>query len=125
MIASFLNNLVTLTMALRGDWPIYKNMWADMMIIFVTTAKRQEKSVSSPKAKVPAKVRTQQESKQLAAITKKIEKLEQEQKQLHLEMGEPTFYQQSPEAIAKKQKQSEKIDAELAEAYALWEKLEN
>jgi ABC transport system ATP-binding/permease protein len=63
------------------------------------------------------------EKRELGELPGRIEKLEEEQEDLHQKMAAPTFYQQGSEKVTEAQEQLTKIADDLAAAYARWEEL--
>jgi ATP-binding cassette subfamily F protein uup len=68
---------------------------------------------------------TYQEQLDLKALPAKIEELEAKQAALNEQMSAASFYQQDADAIAKVQKSVTDIAAELEQAYARWQFLED
>ena len=66
----------------------------------------------------------QQLRKNVTTILRRINKLEQQQHQLHAQMSGSDFYQQSQEIIAPVQYQLQQVEQELASSYGQWEKWE-
>ena len=64
------------------------------------------------------------EQKELKALPRKIEKLEQQIEALHGEMAEPDFYQQDSGFIRQRQDQLRQLEEELERLFARWEALE-
>ncbi len=64
------------------------------------------------------------EQKELKALPRKIEKLEQRIETLHEEMAEPGFYQQDAAIIREKQDTLTALEQEMETLFARWEELE-
>ena len=66
-----------------------------------------------------------QDQKELKALPRKIEKLENEIEQLHQRFADPEFFEQDPQLISDAQKQLSQHEQSLEELFARWEALEN
>jgi ATP-binding cassette subfamily F protein uup len=98
-------------------------------------SQRQEPEKAKPdkiKAKKePAKIKepivqrklTYKEQKELDALPLKIEKLEEEQKNLYTMFADLSFYEKSPEEISKHKSRSVSLSEELEQAYSRWDYL--
>lgn len=64
------------------------------------------------------------EKKELAKLTKQIEKLEQQQSKLHEVTAEPGFYQQDKKSVDDVLQQLKETEQKLEQAYQRWEELE-
>lgn len=124
---TFLDNVVTSTLVFEGEGKIteYVGGYQDWL--------RQRKTIQpipkvieKPKATQdkPIQKLTSKEQKELAELPKKIEKLEQQQAELHSKMAEVKFYQQDPDQIAKTTAQLKETEEILKAAYQRWELLE-
>lgn len=122
----FLDNIVTRTYVLPGDGRVqeYVGGYAD----YISQRPEPKKVVvtkSQPKQKAKPAAPSKQTAKEIAKISKRIEKLEQQQAELHAEMAGPAFYQQPSDYMTNIQQQAESIAAELEAAYDRWEELES
>jgi len=129
---SFLNNVVTSTLAMEGDgivreYPGGYDDWLSQRILkpepgepkiaAVQKASAEEKGQSS--AKFSPEVQ-----RELTALLKRIEKTEAGQEELYALMAEPGFYQKDPKDISRVKLQADALSAELAQMYDRWEQLE-
>ncbi|MDJ0832929.1 MAG: ATP-binding cassette domain-containing protein [Gammaproteobacteria bacterium] len=76
----------------------------------------------------PAKKRQKlgyNEQRELKALPRKIEKLEEQIGEIQQNMAQPGFYQQDPTAISQTQQQLKQQEAELEQLYQRWEQLES
>jgi ABC transport system ATP-binding/permease protein len=64
------------------------------------------------------------ECRELKQLPKKIERLEQDIKAMHLEMASPDFYQRETKIIDAMTKKLSRLEETLSKAYARWEALE-
>ena len=64
------------------------------------------------------------ERQELGKLPAKLEKLEEQQKQLHERMAQTGFYQQDKTKIKQVQQQLAILDAELETVFTRWEELE-
>jgi ATP-binding cassette subfamily F protein uup len=85
--------------------------------------KTKSKSIAAPAAPIQNTL-SANERQELKQLPKKIERLEQTIKALHLEMAEPDFYQRETEAITRCTDQLNTLEEQLKQAYARWERLE-
>ena len=132
---TFLNNVVTSTLVFEHDnVKEYAGGYDDWL-------RQRAKPAGEPSAK-RSKTNANKENKSLVAtansvrklsykerrelesLPARIEELELEIAQLHEELANPGFYQQSKETIAHRQAYLTKLDEDLAAAYARWETLE-
>jgi ABC transport system ATP-binding/permease protein len=65
------------------------------------------------------------EQKELKALPRKIEKLEQQVAQLQNDMADPGFYQQAADEISQTTQQLSSLEQELEQLYQRWEELES
>ena len=80
----------------------------------------------APKPKVqPASGLTQPERRELERLPQTIEKLEAEQQAFAEAMSRPEFFSQDPKKRQVAEERLQKLEAELAVAYARWEELED
>ena len=64
------------------------------------------------------------ERQELGKLPAKLEKLEEQQKQLHDHMAQAGFYQQEKAKITRVQQQLAEFDAELETVFMRWQELE-
>jgi ATP-binding cassette subfamily F protein uup len=124
----FVDQVATSTLCFRGDGVIEENVGGFKDIPMLLNQKI-EKPVTAPKPVAATKPKvasnfTSQMRKELQDLPQKLEKLEAEQQQLHVQLADPGFYQQDPEKVKKIVAQSGKVDAELAILFKRWEELE-
>ncbi len=127
---TFLNNVVTSTLALEGEGAVreYPGGYDDWL------AQRPVPKVAAPVPAAPAPApktarektgklsfAEQQEAKGLPA---KIEKVEAEQAALFKLMADPAFYQKSPGEISKASERLDQLARDLQSLYQRWEELE-
>lgn len=86
-------------------------------------ARVETKVVTKPPKVKPAAPPKRNDTKELSAVMKKIEKLEATIATLHETMADPDFYQQSPEATQKTMNQLKTAEDELTKAYEKFEAL--
>lgn len=135
---AFLNNVVTSTIVFEGDGNLreYDGGYDDWLRQRPDPAPRAESKPADPgkdqkpgepaPAK-PAKPRklSYKEQRELEALPKRIEELEERQAELFALMADPSHYQQDGDAIADSKSELEQTQAELSEAYERWESLES
>ncbi len=129
---SFINNVATSTIVFDDDGEVREYVGGyDDWVQQRTQDKRAQapvKKVGAPKA--PAKkvskksALTYQEQLDLEALPKDIEKLELKQSELHNKIGQPEFYQQAADKIAKTQDELAALTEELEAMYERWDLLE-
>lgn len=138
---AFLNNIVTSTLILDGSGDVKEFIggyedWKKQLDALrqaqdnapaskpntkpVTTTQTESKSDS----KLVARKLSYNEKRELEELPKRIEKLEEEQKQLTLKMEAPSFYQQEGAIITQAVERLEQIHKELSQAYERWGELE-
>jgi len=131
---AFLNNVVTSTIVFEeggvreyfggyDDWvrqrkPIAAKQSSEVSVARTRPSKAVERATGG-KRKLTFK-----ERKELDSLPELIEKCEAEIAELHREMAEPQFYQQSGPQIAAEQARLKQLEEQLAAAYHLWEELE-
>lgn len=128
---TFLDNVVTSTIAFEGDAKVFEYIggyddWLrqkrdEQQAQQVKPDKKQ--SSDTPSSAKPKKLsyNLQRELDQLPA---KISELEAKIEKMTLSMAEPEFYQQDADAIANVGNDLKELQAELDQAYARWEELE-
>jgi ATP-binding cassette subfamily F protein uup len=65
------------------------------------------------------------DQRELEMLPNRIQALEQEQSELHLAIGDPELFRQSPERAAATVKRLDSLAKELEAAYARWDALES
>ncbi len=124
----FLDQVVTSLLVFEGDGYIgdYVGGYSDWL------QRRQKQTIakketSEPKVAPRPRQRSRKlgfnEKRELAELPENIEKLEEEQAQLHADMAAPAFYQQGGDHIARVQGRLTALEGELETAYARWEEL--
>ena len=145
---AFLNNVATSTFVFEGngvirefdggydDWLRQKS---DTNQQAAATAKAEQKyqasgsaesstDNSSPTNSKPASKPRRlsfKEQRELETLPKRIEEIENRQKELHALMADPSFYQKSREEIAAATDELEQLEEELLEKLDRWESLES
>jgi ATP-binding cassette subfamily F protein uup len=134
---SFLNNVVTSTLAVEGDGSVkeydggyddYVRQKSQAEAVELQAAAQQAsetKPTASAPAKPVAKKLTWKEERELETLPEKIEQLEAEQSELHTAMADPAFFKQDGAAIAETTSRLEVVVAEIETALARWEELES
>ncbi|WP_437194419.1 ATP-binding cassette domain-containing protein [Planctomicrobium sp. SH527] len=136
----FLNNLVTSTIVVNGDGSIreYDGGYDDYVRqrdIALEREAREAKAAASPvrtavtsavpatPAKPTGPKLNYKERQELERLPGKIELLEKEQADLHVQMADPSFFKKGSDDIAKLTGRLEQIGTELVNSYARWENL--
>ena len=88
------------------------------------TVSQQTTEVNTPKTKSQKAKLGYKEQKELAALPRTIEQLENEKAQLEQDMAQPEFYQRAKDDITQTLKRLETVTGELEHAYSRWEYLE-
>lgn len=130
---SFLNNVVTSTMALEGNGEIYEypGGYDDWLVQRKINApeKPVEKTVkeSEPAIKKPLVRRTLsfKEQRELETLSNTIEQLEAEQEGIYDTLADANFYQKDPKEIIRIKTRLESLEDELLKAFERWEYLED
>ena len=128
---SFLDNVVTSTMALEGDGQVreYIGGCEEWLKAYESN---QKKAADSKKGKEtphpptpvqPARTLTNKEREALKTLPKKIEKLEAEHAALSAKMATADYYQNPSSNLAADAKRLEQLEAETLGAYEEWEAL--
>jgi len=126
---SFLNRVVTSTIAFEGDGQIreYVGGYDDWLQQRQTTAiepvKKESVNQGKPKKERPRKL-TFREKRELEELPLRIENLETEIAELHEKISDPEFYRTAGPAVADVNARLEKIEQELATTYNRWEELD-
>ena len=138
---SFLNNIVTSTIALDGSGHVLETVggyddWLKQNESSKpepmqrkpggSTANESQPSPESPSRKLSYKDQRALESqkKELAELPQRIEKLENDIHSLTVEMSAPAFYQQDSAEITRMVNQLKDMQNELTQTYHRWEELE-
>ncbi len=129
---AFINNVITSTLVFEGDGVIneYVGGYDDWLRQKAdakpapTVKKTAPPTGSTKPRKEQTKKLSYKDQRELEALPKKIEQLEHEQSELIAKLGDPDFYQQPGDTVAKANKQLAEIEAELASCYQRWEALE-
>ncbi|MES9886725.1 MAG: ATP-binding cassette domain-containing protein [Candidatus Sedimenticola sp. 6PFRAG1] len=128
---AFLNNVVTSSLVFEGQGRVneYVGGYDDWL------RQRQPANAPKPLAASQAKSKTEKpkpkpkklsykDQRELEALPKRIEELENTLDELQNQMADPAFYQQGGDAIAEAKAKVESTEAELSEAFERWESLE-
>jgi len=129
---SFINNIVDYCFAFEGAGQVNEYVggyddWLRQRAVPKASAS-QAKSVAEkpqPKPRPTRKKLGFNEQKELKAIPRKIEKLEQKIEALQQEMATPDFYQQAADEISRAQQQLAALEGELEQLFERWEVLES
>ncbi len=100
------------------DW-----LWQRERVEKTKTEKRAAPKLDRSAAAKPKKL-SYKDQRELDALPKRLEALEEGIKRLQAVMSDPTFYQKSSEEMAKANEQLKSQEDELAAVYARWEALE-
>ena len=127
----FLDNVVTSILVFEGNGQIgdYAGGYSDWIKRrkeaqnAQPTKAAQGKGAPEPTQRQRVRKLSFNEKRELGELPGRIEKLEEEQEDLHQKMAAPTFYQQGSEKVTEAQEQLTKIADDLAAAYARWEEL--
>ncbi|MES9857036.1 MAG: ATP-binding cassette domain-containing protein [Sedimenticola sp.] len=127
---AFLNNVVTSTLVFEGGGQINEYvggyddwLWQRERVEKTKTEKRAAPKLDRSAAAKPKKL-SYKDQRELDALPKRLEALEEGIKRLQAVMSDPTFYQKSSEEMAKANEQLKSQEDELAAVYARWEALE-
>jgi len=128
---AFINNVITSTLVFEGDGVIneYVGGYDDWLRQKsdekpTTVAKKNKPQTSSVANAEQKKKLSYKDQRELDALPKTIEKLENEQSELMTKLGDPDFYQQQGDAVSKANDRLAAIEAELSVCYQRWETLE-
>jgi len=130
---AFLNNVVQSTLVFEGDGVVreYAGGYDDYLAQQKTAAPAVYRTTKAGKSKRPkaqsgkSQKLTYKEKKQLEALPEQIAELEREQAQLQGQLNGPKFFKQPWQETQKVTQRLETLEAELIEAYAQWEKLDD
>ncbi len=127
---AFINNVITSTLVFEGDGAIneYVGGYDDWLRQKaeqqpVVAAKKNKPQTSSNPTSGKKKL-SYKDQRELDALPKKIEALENEQRELMAKLGNPDFYQQQGNEVAKANDRLVQLEAELSTVYQRWEALE-
>ncbi|MBT3354986.1 MAG: ATP-binding cassette domain-containing protein [Candidatus Scalindua sp.] len=128
---AFLNNVVTSTIVFEGEGEVNEYVggyddWIRQRKQIETSSKKQVKSKTDRQKKSPAQTRrlSYKEQRELVALPRKIEELEEEQKKLYKAVSDPLLYKNGDDEAAVIRTRLSTLDSELADAYQRWESLE-
>jgi len=128
---AFLNNVVTSTIVMEGEGVIneYPGGYDDWLSQRKPQAKAEPPKIKAKKEPVkinkpivPRKL-TYKEQKELDGLPLRIEKLEEEQKNLYTMFADLSFYEKPTAEIARNKDRSESLSEELKKAYERWDYL--
>ncbi|MGH7884183.1 MAG: ATP-binding cassette domain-containing protein [Thermodesulfobacteriota bacterium] len=121
---SFLNNIVTSTIALEGDGKINEYLggyddWLKQRVVEETKiAKEKPKTEEKPKNK--KEDLSFKEKKELEELPLQIHSLEEEQKDLHAVLSNPEVYKNEPDKVDQSKKRLDEIEDEISVAFERW-----
>ena len=122
---SFLDNVVTSLLLLEDTGAITEHIGSYSDLI---ESRNEQKSIVKKKTKKSNATKHSafgfNQKRELKALPKQIEKLEQKQTDLHTHMAQPDYYTTSPEEIATDTEREKTLTAELETAYERWAELE-
>jgi ATP-binding cassette subfamily F protein uup len=129
---AFLNNVVTSTLVFEGDGVVreYDGGYDDWLRQRKPETVEVEPSKSSPQRKPAAddtpspRKLSYKEQRELEALPKQIEELEQQIAEIHDRMAAPEFFKQPGDEIAAVHANLKTLETELADCYERWEALE-
>jgi ATP-binding cassette subfamily F protein uup len=132
---SFLNRVVTSTLAFEGDGRVkeyaggYDDYVRQRPAAVRAAAPRLAAGppAAAPPPPPPAGLRklSWKESRELEGLPARIEGLEARQRELHAKMADPAWYRQEAAVLGAEKAELDRLERELAEAYARWEALES
>ena len=129
----FLDNVVTSTLVFEGDGRVveYVGGYSDWLhqrpasdAEMEKTKKPAPKPTAQPAKAKPAKL-SYKLARELEQLPARVESLEAEIERIGALMNDATFYQRSPEEIAKVSNQAGQLQEQLDQAYQRWEELES
>ena len=133
----FINNVVTSTIAFEGQGVVkeyvggYEDWLRQRALTGSKNAKpsknlQKQEQITPPKAASTSKKKlSYKDARELEALPLAIEKLEQEQAAIHLELADPKLYQSNPDKVTKLNVRLENIASELEQTFERWEALES
>ena len=131
---TFLNNVATTILSFEGngivkeyvggydDWLRQQESESDLQS---QIQKKSKDTKKRPEKTIKPKKLSYNEKKELESLPPQIEKLEQEQKELHDIMSSPDFFRQDVNEMTVKKERLKAVDGELKSAYERWEVLED
>jgi ATP-binding cassette subfamily F protein uup len=129
---SFLNNVVTSTIAFEGEGVVkeYAGGYDDYLrqrpavprAVVIPAAKASKAPL--PSTPPPSRKLSFNERRELEALPRVIEDLEARQKALHLEMAAPDYHRQGAARISAARSELEAIERDLTRAYSRWGELD-
>jgi len=126
---TFLDNVVTSTLAFEGDGVIneYVGGYEDWLRQSKTRNKKAEKKTAVKKETVKTEKKktklSYKDQYELDTLPQKIETLESEQEDIQKQVSEPDFYQQEKNIVDKVLTRLSEIEKELESTYERWEEL--
>jgi ATP-binding cassette subfamily F protein uup len=129
---AFLDNVVTSTIVFEGQGRVNEYVggyedWLRQTRPSVADSKEIKGNISNKNNKKQSKPKntlSYQERQELGKLPIRLEKLEQQQAQLHERMAEAGFYQQDKSEILKTRQQLAALETELESVFQRWEELE-
>ena len=128
----FINHIVDRCLVFEGDGVVreYVGGYDDWLRQRPQPAASDKPAPSSePRAAAPARPKRRKlgynEQKELKALPRKIEKLEDEIAELQQQMADPAFYQQTQEQMAATRQRLQQRESDLETLYQRWETLES
>ena len=128
---ALLDNVVTSTLVFEGegilneyvggyrDWRLQQRVEAPVRPKPAAPAREKPRSPAAGPRKLSFS-----EKRQLDALPERIADLERKQIDLHRQLADPAFYQQSGDRVAEATAQLQAVERQLEEAYGTWEDLE-
>ena len=126
---TFLNNVVTSTIAFEGNGQVYEYIggyddWLDQKREQVTAPKEVE-ATDSPKPKAAsAKKLSYKLQRELDQLPQKIDQLETKIAELTQTMSSPDFYQQNADIVSQTGNELKQLQTDLDACFVRWEELE-
>ena len=133
---TFLDNVVTSTIAFEGDGSVYeyiggykdwlkqKRQQQKELNTKETKPKDTQTTISKAKTATPKKKLSYNLQRELDQMPQKIDQLEKDIEALTVEMSEPAFYQQDPKLVAEVGSKLKALQDELELSFSRWEELE-
>ncbi len=127
---AFLNNIVTSTLVMEGEGRVgeYNGGYDDWLRQRAyDESKKPTQEETEVKKEIPVKVQTKisfKDQRELDAITKKIEKLEKRQQELHGKLADADFYKEHGSEIPGIQLELNQIEVDIKAAFDRWTELE-
>lgn len=121
----FIDNVVTSLLFLEDSGTVTEYIGSYTNLIESRTAKKSTVAKDNKKNKTSKpKAFGFNQKRELKALPKKIESLEQEQEELHIKMAQLDYYKTEPAQIETDTEREKAITTELEAAYTRWEELE-